>query len=71
MGCTTCCQGASDRVCLVCHDWATKIALEVHGPMVRDPDVLGSAMKIVEMRNQGQITDRESEQLFSELWKIV
>jgi hypothetical protein len=39
--------------------------------MVRDPKVLADAMKIVHMRVEGQINDQESEQLFSELWKIV
>src|SRR6266446_10073980 len=58
MGCTTCCQGASDRVCLVCHDGASKTALEVHGAMVKDPKVAVDALKIVGMCNAGQIIDR-------------
>ena len=34
MGCYLCVQIARELVCLRCNDWATKIALKVHGPVV-------------------------------------
>ena len=34
MGCFLCVQNARELVCLNCNDWATKIALKVHGPVV-------------------------------------
>jgi hypothetical protein len=71
MGCSRCVESPRDRICLVCHEWATKIAYENHGPIEKEPVIARDAMKIVQMRKSGQITDQESEQLFSELWKLV
>lgn len=39
MGCSRCCDPANDLICLVCHNWATKIALARHGDIVPNAKV--------------------------------
>ena len=68
MGCRICAQPPCEMVCLNCRDWATKESLATHGRMVRDPEKLKEAWKIVRMRESGSITDNDVDRLFADLW---
>ena len=47
MGCSLCCEPPQDLACSRCRQWATRKALEYHGPMVPVDKVLTEVQKII------------------------
>ena len=39
MGCSFCCESARELICLVCHNWAAKKALKIHGNVIANSKV--------------------------------
>ncbi len=67
MGCRRCVQIARELLCLRCHDWATRIALRVHGPIVRDRKVGMEALRMVKMVLEGKLSAEDGEKLINDL----
>ena len=70
MGCSRCVEPAGSRVCLNCHDWATRAALGRHGPMV-SREKGAEAMKIVMMIAGRKITESDGNKLLDELFAMA
>ena len=34
MGCSRCCERSTELICLFCRNWATELAVKIHGDMV-------------------------------------
>ena len=69
MGCSNCISGENELVCNLCHNWANLQTHARHGakvPLMKQID----AMKIVGMRERGQINDAEVDRMFAELWAV-
>ena len=47
MGCSLCCEPPQDLACSRCRQWATRKALEFHGPMVPVDKVLIEVQRII------------------------
>lgn len=69
MGCGVCCEPLIDLICLVCHDWAARQALQRHGTMV-PASKREDAMKIVMMVHEGKVSTKEADLLFEQLWRV-
>lgn len=67
MGCYSCVQIARELLCLRCHDWATRIAMRVHGPIVRDRKVGMEALRMVKMVLEGKLSAEDGEKLINDL----